>query len=195
MKAKNARVVGIDPSEVSGEAVRRRGIEFYYGTAEAMPPEVTSRRFDIVTMTHSLEHCRDPHLALTNIRRLLSNDGIAVIEVPNMECLGFRTYHHAWYHTDAGRHLHFFTQKSLAELCRSADLSPIAIEFSSFTRQFSRGWIADMAKVWDNLFVGADRIPIPRPSFTRSSIYMMRAILASPQLKYDIVRVYARQAA
>src|ERR1700722_5473167 len=50
IKSHCACVVGIDPSEVSGRAVRARGIEFYPGTAEQLPAAVATRRFDVVSM-------------------------------------------------------------------------------------------------------------------------------------------------
>ena len=81
---------GVDPSPHSAEALRIKNIEFYSGTAEALPSSLGDRRFDVVSMFQSLEHCREPALAISNAVSLLNPDGLLVIEVPNMDCLGFR---------------------------------------------------------------------------------------------------------
>jgi 2-polyprenyl-3-methyl-5-hydroxy-6-metoxy-1,4-benzoquinol methylase len=92
IRAKGASVVGIDPSDVSGAAVVKKGIDFHTGTGENIPAELPREAFDVVTMFHSLEHCRDVALSLRNARDLLKPGGLCIIEVPNMECLGFQKY-------------------------------------------------------------------------------------------------------
>jgi 2-polyprenyl-3-methyl-5-hydroxy-6-metoxy-1,4-benzoquinol methylase len=196
MKALGAELVGIDPSAVSGSAVTARGIEFYSGTGENLPTAVESRRFDVVTMFQSLEHCSDPERTLSNAARLLKANGLFVVDVPNIDCLGFRLYRHAWSHTDAGRHLHFFTPKSLMSFCKRARLEPIKVEYCGFTQQFERDWVDAMAEVWDKMFSGRpsiNNVP-PRPSVSMSRAYLPLAIFAPNRLKYDIVRLYARPA-
>jgi SAM-dependent methyltransferase len=193
IKSRCDAVVGVDPSEVSGSAVRSRGIPFYPGTAERLPAAVASQRFDVVSMFQSLEHCREPLLAVRNLKSIVKPGGLVVIEVPNMDCLGARLYQQAWYHTDAGRHLHFFSAWSLAELLRYVGLTPCRVEYSGFTGQFTSGWIADMAEVWDKLFAQAPAPnEPPRPSLGRSTKYLARALLSTRSLKYDIVRIHAR---
>jgi 2-polyprenyl-3-methyl-5-hydroxy-6-metoxy-1,4-benzoquinol methylase len=189
----SAEVLGIDPSPHSGQAVTARGIEFHQGTAEQIPSGVRTKKFDVVTLFHSLEHCRKPKLALANARSLLKRNGLLVVDVPNMDCLGFRTYRQAWYHTDAGRHLHFFTPRSLRALCADLDLTHVAIEYSGFSRQFISQWIAGMDEVWDSLFVESSALGAPpRPSRARSLDYLLRAIFLPARLKYDIFRLYER---
>jgi SAM-dependent methyltransferase len=186
-------VVGVDPSEVSGSAVRGRSIPFYHGTAEQLPAAVASQRFDVVSMFQSLEHCRDPCLSVRNVKSIVKPGGLIVVEVPNMDCLGFRLYQQAWYHTDAGRHLHFFSAGSIGALLRYVGLTPFKVEYSGFTGQFTPGWISDMAEVWDQLYAEAPTLSAPpRASLGRSAIYLARAFLSTRQLKYDVVRVYAR---
>jgi len=194
IKSSCAYVVGVDPSEISGNAVRARGIEFYSGTAEQLPAAVATRRFDVVSMFQSLEHCRDPRLSIMNAKRIVKPGGLIVVDVPNMDCMGFRFYRQAWYHTDAGRHLHFFSARSLTSLFRSAGLVPFRVEYSGFTSQFTPGWISAMREVWDNLFAqqaSAISTP-PRPSLARSAVYLAVALLSTRRLKYEVVRVYAR---
>ncbi len=193
LRAVGAVVVGIDPSPISLAAVRLTGIECHEGTAERLPKSIKHRKFDVVTMFHSLEHCRDPSAAISNAKSLLEANGLLVLEVPNMECIGFQTYAQCWWHTDAGRHLHFFTQHSLEVLTRKYGLEPINCEFQGFVAEFTPRWIDAMRKAWDSIFAGGWHADRPwRPSLLRSAAYLPRAAVSAPRFKYEVVRIYAR---
>jgi 2-polyprenyl-3-methyl-5-hydroxy-6-metoxy-1,4-benzoquinol methylase len=194
MSGLGAKSVGIDPSPMSGEALRSQGIEYHHGTAEVLPKALDGRKFDVVSMFQSLEHCRDPAVAIRNALSLLKARGLLIVDVPNMECLGFERYGQAWFHTDAGRHLQFFTKKSLDILLSAEGARPMRWEFQGFVSQFTPDWIGAMAAVWDSLFseTGARFAPPPRPSLRNSMAYFPRAILSADRLKYEIIRVYAR---
>jgi 2-polyprenyl-3-methyl-5-hydroxy-6-metoxy-1,4-benzoquinol methylase len=193
MRSRGAIVTGVDPSSVSGNAIRSRGIEFHCGTAEVIPSELRSRRFDVVTMLQSLEHCRDPKEAVSNASMLLNEAGLLVLDVPNIDCLGARMYRQTWWHTDAGRHLQFFTPFSLTRLCKISGLEVVRTEYAGFTHQFSRTWIDDMANAWDRMFGKRTVRDIPpRASLARSWSYLLPALAAPKGLKYEVVRVYAR---
>lgn len=191
MRDRGATLTGVDPSPVSGEALRLKNIEFHSGTAEALPPTLGDRRFDVVSMFHSLEHCLEPGIAVANAVSLLKPDGLLVIEVPNMDCVGFKTYGPVWWHTDAGRHLHFFTKTSLTRLLIRVGAKPVRWEFQGFVTQFTPDWIDGMARIWDILFEGRSNSP-RRPSFLNSLSYLPRALLSSKSRKYEVIRVYAK---
>ncbi len=184
-----ATVTGVDPSTISGESARDKGIEFYPGLAEALPSQFDGRQFDVVTMLHCLTCCRDPELAVRNAVSLLKRDGLLVIEVSNMDCLGFETYGPAWWHTDAGRNLHFFTKQSLTRLVFLAGASPIRWEYRGFVTQFTPGWVNTMKKVREGLGSPAD---VPKPSLLKSASYMPRALISGRSRKYESIRVYAK---
>jgi SAM-dependent methyltransferase len=187
MRSVGAKPTGLDPSAKSEKALAEKDIEFFFGTAEHLPLELQGREFDIVSMFQSLEHCRDPVSAVSNAASILTPDGLLVIDVPNMACAGFETYAQVWWHTDAGRHLYFFTRPSLDLLLSSAGLTPIKWEYAGFAHQFSRNRIGDMVEVWDA--VGGYTVP-PRPSLARSLSYLPYAMLSHDR-KYEIIRVYA----
>lgn len=46
---------------------------------------VQAGTLDLVTLYHVLEHLRDPHLALSTCAEWLREDGLCVVEVPNIE--------------------------------------------------------------------------------------------------------------
>jgi 2-polyprenyl-3-methyl-5-hydroxy-6-metoxy-1,4-benzoquinol methylase len=191
MRDHGAIVTGVDPSSVSAEALRSKDIEFYSGVAESLPAALCDRRFDVVTMLHCLPCCRDPALAVSNALSLLKPDGFLVVEVSNMGCLGFLKYGPAWWHTDAGRNLHFFTKASLTTLLERVGATPIKWEYRGFVTQFTQGWIDTMDAVWESLFQGRST-SVPRPSLLNSLSYLPRALVSNKSKKYEVIRVYAK---
>lgn len=184
-------VLGVDPNPVAVASGRDSGLAVLRGTAEDLPAECPRRAFDLVLLSHSLEHCRDPLRALRNAASLLAADGVLVVEVPNHACAGFAVSGPAWFHTDAGRHLWFFTPRSLQTLARVAGFDRVTFEYDGFARQFS--WLAAEQEVWDTLYAGAvDAQPPPRPSWRSQWRMLVGALCGTPECRYDSVRMFAR---
>ena len=81
-----------------------------------------TKKFDLITMSHVLEHLPDPIGYLENlVNRYLEPQGHVVIEVPNL-----------WGEPTAliYPHLHAFTQDTLWQAMNKAGLTPISVETS-----------------------------------------------------------------
>ncbi len=99
---------GIEPS---AEAASRSPGRVFIGTLEEADLEQAS--FDLVTMSHVLEHLSDPLDALARIRRWLKPDGMLRIWVPNLASLDARVFGRLWFGLDVPRHLFHFSPRSL----------------------------------------------------------------------------------
>ena len=64
----NARVVGLDLVPEFVEEAREVCDEVYVGDVHALP--FKDQEFDLVFSSHTMEHCYDPQLALSEIRRV-----------------------------------------------------------------------------------------------------------------------------
>jgi len=78
--------------------------------------ELPEKKYDVVTMWHVLEHVHDLNERLNQIDRILKNDGIAVIAVPNPNSNDASFYKSFWAGYDLPRHLYHFSQKSITAL-------------------------------------------------------------------------------
>ena len=78
-------VTGVEPDSAAREIARGMGHRVLSGTAEELPDEIRNERFDRIVMTHVLEHCLDPRLAVSNAAGLLAERGLLIIETPNNE--------------------------------------------------------------------------------------------------------------
>lgn len=190
MAALGHSVLGVDPNPVAVASGSESGLPVLRGTAEELPAECPRRAFDLVLLSHSLEHCRDPQRALRNATSLLAAGGVLAVEVPNHACAGFEVSGPAWFHTDAGRHLWFFTPRSLHALARAVGLERVTFEFDGFARQFA--WLAAEQEVWDALYAGSTGgSPPPRPSWRSQWRLLLRSLRGRPEHRYDSMRMFA----
>ncbi|MDK9723656.1 MAG: class I SAM-dependent methyltransferase [Sterolibacteriaceae bacterium MAG5] len=60
-----------------------------FKTLFTQPLNKINRRFDLVTMIHSLEHFSSPTETLAEVRNLLGTDGVLLVQVPNGEISPF----------------------------------------------------------------------------------------------------------
>ena len=169
-KAAGYSTVGIDPDRSARKAAADAGT-IYAGTAEDMP---TIGPFDVVLMSHVLEHCIDPAKAVSNAASLLASDSTLVIEVPNNAALGFRWLGPRWPWTDIPRHLSFFTDRSLSLLLERSGLEITKTFYTGYARQFTPQW--------------RKRIGSPLSGFP----LLATSAFSSERAKYDSIRVHAK---
>jgi 2-polyprenyl-3-methyl-5-hydroxy-6-metoxy-1,4-benzoquinol methylase len=65
------------------------GVDIFCG--EIFNAGFPEKSFDVITLWHVLEHVSDPKMYLTEIRRIIKNDGILVIAVPNVNDIIMQT--------------------------------------------------------------------------------------------------------
>jgi 2-polyprenyl-3-methyl-5-hydroxy-6-metoxy-1,4-benzoquinol methylase len=113
---KGWEVKGIEPAESARTFARKN-----YGLSVSPEKEIDnleSDGFDVITLWHVLEHVTDPVKRMQQIYRLLKDDGILVIALPNhkaWEAEKFSSYWAAW---DVPRHLFHFSKESFGFLAR-----------------------------------------------------------------------------
>lgn len=192
LRALGHDVLGVDPNPTAFATGVQSGLRVLRGTAEALPADLPRGAFDVVVMSHSLEHCRDPLLALRHAHGLLRPGGRMVCDVPNHASAGFAVSGPCWFHTDAGRHLWFFTPAALRAMATATGLTVDGFEFDGGARQFD--WIGSEQEVWDALYGDGRRGPLPtppRPSVARQAKMLLGALLGGAPARHDAVRLLA----
>ncbi len=84
MREAGFSVFGVEPSRTGSEHARSvYGIETFNGTVETFVSPEVRREFDVVTILNVLEHLKRPGETLVELGRLLREDGILVVVVPD----------------------------------------------------------------------------------------------------------------
>lgn len=112
-------VSGIEISDVAAAHARAlvRG-EIHTGTLESAP--FAAKSFDLIFMSHSLEHLPSPTDALQRVHRLLKDDGLLVVSVPNENSLEAALFGPWWFHWDPPRHFYHFGKRTLSLVMEQA---------------------------------------------------------------------------
>jgi SAM-dependent methyltransferase len=72
--------------------------------------------FDLITLSHVLEHLADPRRALSDIHRWLARAGRVRIWVPNVDSLEARLFGKLWFALDVPRHLVHYSPATISRM-------------------------------------------------------------------------------
>ena len=138
---------GIEISEVAAAHARELVTKnIHAGTLESAP--FSAKSFDLVLMSHSLEHLPSPVDALQRIHRLLKDDGLLVVSVPNLNSLEFKLFGPWWFQLDPPRHFYHFEKKSLTRALAQAGFRV----HQARTAVSSVFWMASLDRFWRDRF-------------------------------------------
>lgn len=116
-------VSGIEISSVAAAHARALVAgTIHTGTLESAPFAPGS--FDLILMNHSLEHFPSPLDGLRRVRRLLKDDGILVVSVPNVNSLEVKLFGWWWFGWDPPRHFYHFEKHTLSQALSQAGFRP-----------------------------------------------------------------------
>jgi SAM-dependent methyltransferase len=185
-------VTGVDPDCSALSAAQEKGLRVLEGTAENLPGSCSG--YDIVTMTHVLEHTLNPSAALVNAGAVLKPDGLFYCVVPNAEAEHFRTFSQISEMLDVPRHLYFFTKKSLRQFAAKSGFRVVSWHYSGYLRHHSPSWRAWESDIYDRIRKRGEQPSVPRHNFSRSAWLAARTLCARPTRKYDCIGFLARRA-
>ncbi len=108
-------VTGLEPSRVRAEYAREHyDIEVVCDYIENVE---FRNEFDVVVLRHIIEHFADPGAVLRKIRGFLKKDGVVLVVVPNINCLGRYLFETNWAWV-LPWHCNFFTPRSIRSLLK-----------------------------------------------------------------------------
>jgi len=113
--------VGLDVDLKAVANARGKGLTVHLG--QLADQRFADESFDLVLMSHVIEHVHDPLALLRECRRVLRKDGLLVVFTPNTESWGYRRLGANWMGLDPPRHLIVFNPQTLECLARRAGFS------------------------------------------------------------------------
>jgi SAM-dependent methyltransferase len=106
-------VQGVELSRDGWEISRRKGLRVFHGSVEEFASEEC---FDMIFMSHVIEHVLDPVATVRRMGGLLRDGGVLYIETPNAAALDARIWGRHWGLIHYPRHLYLFDRRTLGRL-------------------------------------------------------------------------------
>jgi 2-polyprenyl-3-methyl-5-hydroxy-6-metoxy-1,4-benzoquinol methylase len=102
---------GVESDVIAAGQAQSRGLRTTVGRFEEI--DLPEREFDVVTLSHVIEHVHDPVGMLRKALRLLKPGGLMWIATPNLDGAGHAHFGSRWIGLDSPRHLVLFNRASL----------------------------------------------------------------------------------
>ncbi|TYP75728.1 class I SAM-dependent methyltransferase [Paenibacillus methanolicus] len=115
---------GVEPSATSVAAARERGFSVIHDYFHGELPFADG--FDVITIIEVLEHLEDPAALVEQAARLLNDNGVMLVEVPN----GQRIMQNRLYYNLCTDHIQYFSPYSLSVMANRVGLTVICAQES-----------------------------------------------------------------
>lgn len=137
--------MGLEASAGVAE-IARRAFDVKVTVGSFPLTELNGRSFDVVVLSHILEHLPNPVEALKEAARILRPGGIVAIAVPNFDSLMSRIKRDKWQGIKADQHVWQLTPASVRLLVEAAGLKLWEMKFSNLHYERGAGsllkWLA-----------------------------------------------------
>ncbi len=153
----DTRFEGLDMGESVEIALARGWIDVAHrGLFPALAPDLANG-FDVVSMSHYLEHTTEPRLELAAAHEVLVPNGLLLIELPDPDSPWAGWLGRYWMPWFQPQHLHLLSTVNLAQLLREAGFEPLRWETGSAhqatdlflaTVCFLRRWAPPLSAPW-----------------------------------------------
>lgn len=108
---KGIKVTGVEKSNNAKKICRSKGLKVF-----STIKEFRDKKFDVITLWHVLEHVFSPPNTISSLARILSDGGILIIAIPNIQSIDSQVFRSEWAGLDVPRHIWHFTPKGLIDL-------------------------------------------------------------------------------
>ena len=101
---------------------------------------IKDEKFDLILLFNVLEHLSDPVTALQQCSQLLTEQGVLIINTPNLDSWQAKFSKAYWAHLDVPRHLFHFSEKSYVYILKQAGMKITQISTVSWIHD-PYGWV------------------------------------------------------
>jgi len=131
----------VEGLDISAEAAAFAGRHFQIPVqvSHAAPGVKPAASYDLVTFWHSLEHMEDPLKALLAAYEWLKDDGVLVVDVPNISGYDARHFGSDWAHWDVPFHRYHFTARALYLILSSSGFR--VVRKKTYLSKYVKGYL------------------------------------------------------
>lgn len=152
------QVAGCEPDPKAVATCRALGLDVTLG--DAFDPSFNGRQFDVITLSHVIEHVTRPSELLHRVFTLLHPSGVFWMALPNPRSIGLRTFGSSWSELHIPYHLCIPSQEIVVNWLGDAGFTEVKL--------LRRG--AHVRRVWAISRSIATREGLPLPSRVRRTV-------------------------
>lgn len=127
------KVKGVEPDHKALEVARSRGLEVVQGSLDEIAQ--TGELFDVITMSHVIEHVHCPVHFVKKAYDCLKPGGILYIDTPNIESFGAEKFGRNWRGIETPRHLVLLSKSGLQNILDQASFTRTSFISRSIVRK------------------------------------------------------------
>lgn len=117
---------GTEPDPNAAAVARAQGCEVVAGDLRELGATY-EQHFDVVTLSHVIEHVYDPVDTLRHCFRVLKPGGQIWLETPNIQSMGYEIYGPYWRGLESPRHLVLFNRTALCSCLERAGFERLQV--------------------------------------------------------------------
>ena len=112
----------MEANEAAAALARARlSVDIHASAVEEL--QLPEEKFDLITMSHCLEHTYSPGRVLGQVHRWLKPNGRLLVMVPNYDAMDRRLFGERWLGFEVPRHLYHFDERCPPTSARAAEIS------------------------------------------------------------------------
>jgi len=169
---------GVDIAEKAIETAQRQlPGRVFLGTVESVK-EFDGCSFDVIFVSHLIEHITNPVAFVSNLCQYLSDEGIVVFVTPNIGSLLAKVSRSRWVSFKVPEHVAYYSPKTIRELFRRSGLETVTIEnaYQSYRLPFVVEKVRSLIRPIDRLIPRVEDAPLFREKIVRVPSGSLRAI-------------------
>lgn len=120
---------GVEFNAGAVEVCKKSSLDVFHG--DLFSANFSDASFDVVNLSHVIEHVPDPNALFIEVARILKPNGLFIVKTPNSKALGRALFDTNWYANDVPRHLYLFSQKNLLEMGKACNLDMLRMVTNS----------------------------------------------------------------
>ncbi len=129
------RVQGVDITE-DGIRYASEQLRLDVTQADFLEHDLADQKFDIACMWDTIEHLANPHLYVEKLSRHMEKGGLLAITTGDIDSLNARIRKENWRLIHPPTHIHYFSQKSLAQMLNNYGFDVAYSRHCGFYRSF-----------------------------------------------------------